>query len=91
MEGFDGAEERFRFHDHSRPAPIRGIVDTPVFVECVVPEIVHLNLDNPFLQSAFKDPFIQIGIEYPGEDGNDTEFHVRIVPQVPRPLENMKG
>ena len=69
------AKKRLGLHHHARPAAIRHIVDDPVPVGREVPEVVHLQVDDPGLDSPRHDPFGQRLVEHPREDRDDVELH----------------
>ena len=74
--GFDRGVKRLRLENHALLAAERTVVDLQVFVGRKIPQIVHLDLEKPFLERFLDDSPVEDVGKHLGEDRDYIKSHL---------------
>ena len=61
--GLDGFEDGLGLHDHAGASAVRIVIDNPVLVLGVVPDVVEVDADQSPVPGALYDAFAESGRE----------------------------
>ena len=65
--GLDGFEDGLGLHDHAGASAVRVVIDDPVLVLGVVPDVVEVDVDQTPVPGALYDAFADRAVKHAGE------------------------
>ena len=73
--GLDGFEDGLGLHDHAGASAVRVVIDDPVLVLGVVPDVVEVDVDQTPVPGALYYAFAERSVKHGGEEGKDVKVH----------------
>ena len=73
--GLDGFEDGLGLHDHAGASAVRVVIDDPVLVLGVVPDVVEVDVDQTPVSGALYDAFAERAVKHGGEECKDVKVH----------------